>query len=64
MERKDKHARICNTSALLQVKKRDSNSCLRDVFGREYSLWNDIFRLSDNWIKSSKGMNWEEKKKE
>lgn len=53
MERKDKHARIDNTDALLQVKKRGNNSCLRDVFGRECSLRDDIFRPSDNWIKSS-----------
>ena len=34
------------------------------IYGKGESLWDDILRLSDNWIKSSEGMNWEEKKEE
>ena len=50
-ERKDKQARISSTSFSLHVKVK-SNTCLRDVFRRECSLWDANLILADMVAKS------------
>ena len=52
IERKDKHARISNTSVSLQVEERESN-----VYGKVQSLLDVILRLPDNVTESKKEIN-------